>query len=53
MAKYKKYSLKISKNEIKKLKNFVKDTILLLENLPYEEIDVSLEEFRIQEQKNS
>ena len=53
MPKYKKYSLKISKNEIEKLKQFVRDTILLLESLPYEEIDVTLEEFRIQEQKSS
>lgn len=53
MQKYKKYSLKISKNEKEKLKKFVQDTILLLDNLPYEEIEVTLEEFRIQEQKNS
>lgn len=53
MQKYKKYSLKISKNEKEKLKKFVQDTILLLDNIPYEEIEVTLEEFRIQEQKNS
>lgn len=53
MSKHKKFSLKISKNEIEKLKKFVRDTILLLENLPHEEIEVTLEEFRIQELKNS
>lgn len=46
-----KYSLKISRDEIEKLKKFVQDTILLLENLPHHEIEVTLDEFRVQEQK--
>ena len=52
MIECKKYSLKISRDEIEKLKKFVQDTILLLENLPHHEIEVTLDEFRVQKQKN-